>query len=185
MARKLRDAQPASTESGAVRVLAALMHAPLGLHSARRVAVAAGTSPTTASRRLRELVAVGVVEQTRQRVVRGTARDEDVYRLDPTAPSWKELAPRVRRVRLPQRSEEPANRVPRRFYHLFWNSDPTALTVQGNGAYIARRMLTSNDPAAIQWSLRNIPAADLEFASTGRGIDPRLTSVVKNWNATR
>jgi len=163
------------------RILAVLLRAPLGLASARRVAERAGISPTTASVHLHALRDAGLVTRQRRRVAEGRAIERDEWRLDTGSPRWRELAPQVRRIRLPERSDAVVDSLPDWLTHHFWNADPTALTMHSDGAYVARRLLNSGDASAMQWALKNADPSQLLDAVAGRGADARTKALVHNW----
>ncbi len=163
------------------RILAALLRAPLGLASARRVAEVASVSPTSASVHLRALRDAGLVTRHRRRVAEGKAVDKDEWRLDTTSTRWHELAPAVRRIQLPERPDAAVDALPDWLAHHFWNSDPKKLTMHDNGSYIARRLLSSGDAAATQWALKNANQSQLLDAIAGRGADSRTKTLVRNW----
>ncbi len=167
-----------------IQVLAALSVSPLGLSSVRRVAEIAGISATTASSALKRLVDVGLVTRKSCRAIRaGRVGPGTVYALNMRSERWPAVKSAVRAVRLPDRPVANAKRVPQQFWHLFWNAAPATLRVSGDGAYIARRMLTSSSMAAAQWALEHISSTDLEAAVAGRGADERTRALVHNWIA--
>lgn len=165
-----------------ISVLAALAASPLGLSSARRVAAKAGISPSAASATLARLTDRGLVKRQKRRTIwAGQARTETASVLDVGSQRWPEVRSAVRAAQLPERTVEPVDRVPKAFWHLFWNAEPATLRVAKNGAYIARRMLNSNSMAAAQWALLHIAENDLQAAATGRGTQERTRALVENW----
>ncbi len=155
-------------------VLAALSRRPLGLDSARAAARAAGVSPTTAARALRELAARGYVEQRVEQVVEGRVRDVTVWSVRWGSPEWLAVASDIGRCVLPtaRRIARP-RRVPRRLGHLFWNVDLAELDVERDGRFIADRILRHDDPQALAWMAVTLRPSDIEAATHGRGLSRR------------
>lgn len=167
-----------------VRVLAALAVSPLGLTSARRVAAAAGVSPTSASAALTRLEGLGLVRRKERRTLRaGRAVTETLIALNLRSSQWPHVESAVRTVVLPERQAKSQSRLPRALWHLFWNTNPATLRLPEDGAYIARRMLNSTSIAAAQWALQHVDSADLLAAVSGRGTDERTRTMVRNWIA--
>lgn len=172
----------------AAMVLAALARHPLGLESYRAVARAAGVSPTTVSRVLPKLSAEGLVAHRNRRVARGEAQDVGFWVAEIASPAWRRVAPSVADVKVkPAKPVEStsARVVPHRFHHLFWNAEPTMLSLERNGSYIARRMLTAGEPDAQLWALQNLSEESLRVAQRARGLDKRLVKLVDNVLAER
>lgn len=151
--------------------LAALSRRPLGLRSARAVARVAGISPTTAGRALAALTERGVVTRVSVRVTEGTIRDISVWTIVWRSPEWQRVAGTVGLTVLPTGPpERPSNRVPARLWHLFWDTDPRALRLDRNGAYIVDRVLRANDLPALSWMARTVDADSLRKAAARRGL---------------
>jgi excisionase family DNA binding protein len=164
----------------AVRVLAALARHPVGLRSVRAVARAAGVSPTAAGRALDRLIARRLAVAERGTVAEGAARVVTVYRLR-IGPEWFTIADRVATAVLQHRTrDERPQRVPRRFWHLFWNADPAALTIAGDADYIAARMIRSPDLAARSWAFVHLPRASIVRLLDARGVDERDRAMIAN-----
>lgn len=166
-----------------ILVLAALARRPLGLRSARSVGRVAGISPTAASRTLARLQRTGIVRQRRRRVVRGTVTDLDVWEANITHQRWPELAPVVNRVVLPTLNSPHADhtaRVPAWLRHLFWNADVRRVDVERDAAFIAGRVLSSDDAQAHAWAAANLPPDAFERAATIRGTGPRRAALARN-----
>lgn len=161
-----------------VAALAALSRAPLGLPSARAVAVQAGLSPTAASRAIKSLLNQELVLQAPELIVAGRPRQVRMLRANRRSPRYSEIAPRLRRVIPPRRPRE--ERVPPRLAHLFWNTNPTQLEVAHGGPYIARRLLRTLDPAGLAWGARNLRADDWLRASKARGLDAATKALAHN-----
>ncbi|MHB1891747.1 MAG: MarR family transcriptional regulator [Acidimicrobiales bacterium] len=83
-------------------VLAALSRHPLGLVSARAVALRAGISPTTAARALRRLREAGYVEQVERDVAEAHVRRISLWQVRYSSPRWLEVAAEVGEVDLPE-----------------------------------------------------------------------------------
>lgn len=168
-------------------VLAALARRPLGLRSARAVARASGVSPTAAIRALDRLQRSGLVERKRRGVVSVRATNVDVWQMKVGHPRWRRLGPAVAKVVLPERAigESKDRKVPGWLSHLFWNVDVGQLDVDKDGAFIASRILASEDAQAHAWaSVTLSPEAFLEAASV-RGLDHRRVALAHNLAAAR
>lgn len=169
------------TPASELRVLAALSRAPLGLPSARNVAVRAGLSPTTTAKTLRALEARRLVTQAPAEVASGRAKRE--LRWTTSTAAWpEELRRAVRRTRLPRPQEASVSPLPRSLRHLFWNADVSTLAVEADGSYMAGRLLEAPDIRAWRWALANISPTDIEKAMSRRGVNPRTKALVKNWS---
>lgn len=163
-----------------VLVLCALSRRPFGLRSARAVARAAGVSPTAAGGALLRLEQAGYVEQAEVRVVEGTVRDVRVWRVRRQSRAWLAVAPDVRQVDLPARTDlmradpiSPPGRIPPRLGHLFWDQDLDQLDTARHGVLIANRVFRSEDPEALAWVAATIAPDDLRRAARSRGLDGR------------
>jgi DNA-binding transcriptional ArsR family regulator len=165
-----------------VLLLAALSHHPLGLLSARAVARAARLSPTTATRLLGRLEAAGLVERTRERVVAGRVRDLELWRVIYTGAAWRAVAPQVAQVELAEPVvQPPAEHLPRRLQHLFWNvPDLQGLDLRQGGAAAAHRLLSSTDPQALAWAAEHLPSRALHRAAGFRGTDEAVAALAEN-----
>jgi DNA-binding transcriptional ArsR family regulator len=157
-----------------VITLAALGRHPLGLASVRALARASGLSPTAAGRAMRRLVEAGYVERGAIRVVEGRVRERPIWTVRFGSPEWLAVAARVSTTVLSrQPAGDRARRVPGRLGHLFWNEDLARLSLDRNATLIAGRILRSEDPEALAWMQEAVPAAAIDAASRGRGIDAR------------
>jgi DNA-binding transcriptional ArsR family regulator len=165
-----------------VLVATALLRRPLGLRSARAVARAAGVSPTTASRALRRLEAMELVRRGRRRVVLGVPTDVDVWEIEVRNPRWSRLAPVLADAVLPEPSQPQMQdrRVPVWLRHLFWNVDIHRLDVARDAAYLAGRILFSEDAQAHAWGAANLPAHGFAAASQIRGVPPERVALARN-----
>jgi hypothetical protein len=171
---------------GEVKTLATLARAPLGLASARTVAKRAGVSPTTASRAVASLREQKLVTVQRRTLPAGHARTVDLIRLDYGSPRWQQLAGVIASVQpRPRPRETPDRRVPPRLEHLFWNTAASQLDTERAGGYIARRLLTVNDPEGLAWGAANLSAADWRHAARTRGVSPQRRALALNYAAAR
>jgi predicted transcriptional regulator len=170
-----------------VLVAAALLGRPLGLRSARAVARAAGISPTTASRALRRLEKMVLVRRRRRRVVLGTPTDIEVWEIDVRNRRWGRLAPLLADAVFPETSEPAAGEggVPVWLRHLFWNADVHQLDVERDAAYIAGRILASDDAQAHAWAAATLPAAAFLHLPRMRGVPVRRAALARNLAAGR
>lgn len=159
----------------ALFVLSALAQRPLGLRSARAVARAAGVSPTTATRLLRELEP-DYVDHEREQAIEGGVREVDVWYANRISPAWRDVEDVVRSTVTPVgvRDQRPSTRVPRRLWHLFWNTDPAALDVRHDGAFIAHRLLATRDLQGLAWLASGaVSRPNLRKASEAKDLDDR------------
>jgi predicted transcriptional regulator len=162
------------------QVMAALSRSPRGLASVRAVARRAGVSPTAAGRALESLSQHGLVAETDVMLARGRAENVHLYRAEVGSRAWAVLAPQLARVSLPRRTVPQARRVPASLLHLFWNTAPAQLDVTTSAPYIARRLITSNDPDGLAWGAANLPAEAWEHAAATRGLDPATRALAHN-----
>lgn len=161
-----------------VQVLAVLSRRPLGMRSVRAVAQSAALSPTATSAALDRLGRAGLVRADREMVSEGTAKEVTVWRLV-IGPRWLAIAPTVTRTVLPVLAPQPPpSRVPRRFWHLFWNAAPASLTMAADADYIALRMVLGPDLAARSWALWNLPPTSLAKAAKARGASPAEQAMI-------
>lgn len=158
-------------------VLAALSRRPLGLGSARAVARAAGTSPTTASRALDTLRRRGYVTRRSLVVAEGRATRAAVWTVRWGSPRWLGVAADIGRCVLPETEHRRRDRVPRRLAHLFWNVDIRELDPVRDGRYIADRILRDGDAQGLAWLAANIAPKQIAAAARGRGMDPRRAAL--------
>jgi hypothetical protein len=161
-----------------VAVLAALARAPLGLPSARAVALRSGVSPTAASGAIESLVSLGHVRREPALIAAGRARRVLMLHANRSHPRYSEMAPALRAVRPPRRRLD--KRVPGRLTHLFWNTDPAQLDIARGGRYIARRLLRTQDPEGLAWGARNLRAEHWLAAAEARGLDPPTKALARN-----
>lgn len=178
--RRLGYAPPvAGLNREQVLVAAALLARPLGLRSARAVARTAGISPTTASRALRHLEQMALVRRRRRRVVLGTPTDVEVWEIDVRNRRWGRLAPMLADAVIPETSDPVAGggRLPVWLRHLFWNADVHLLDVKRDAAYIAGRILASDDAQAHAWAAATLPAEAFLRAARIRGVPARRAAL--------
>ncbi len=165
-----------------VLVAAALLDRPLGLRSARAVARVAGISPTTASRALHRLQHLSLVRLRRRRVMLGTVTDVEVWEIDVRNQRWGDLAPVLAETVFPEGSDAEAGdgRVPVWLRHLFWNADVHELDSEQDAAYLAGRILASDDALAHGWAAVTLPADAFERAAQMRGVPVRRAALARN-----
>jgi DNA-binding MarR family transcriptional regulator len=167
-----------------VKVLAALRRAPLGLVSARAAASRAGLSPTAASRALRGLERRKLAYRRRAALALGRARETELWHANVLDPRWSQIAEGLDGVRPAKRRPTPKeadrDRVPARLRHLFWNVDPAQLDTSRAGAFIARRLLRSDDPEGLAWGVAHLKPSDWREGARARGLDPRVRAMAEN-----
>ena len=170
-----------------VLAAAALLGRPFGLCSARAVARAAGISPTTASRALRRLEQMALVRRRRRRVVLGAPTDIDSWEINVRNRRWARLAPKLADVVFPEASGpvERDARVPVWLRHLFWNADVHQLDLNRDAAYIAGRILASDDAQAHAWAAATLPADAFLHAARMRSVPARRAALARNLTAGR
>jgi excisionase family DNA binding protein len=171
-----------------VLVFAALLRHPLGLRSARAVARAAGISPTTASRALRRLGRAALVRRSRRRAVLGAGTDVDVWGVNVRDRRLGRLGPVLAGVVFPgppMGGDGDDRRLPVWLRHLFWNADTRRLDVERDAAYIAGRVLGSEDAQAHAWAAATLPADAFLRAASIRGVQPRRAALARNLAAAR
>ena len=140
-------------------------------------------SPTTAVRALESLLAKELVEQAREMIAAGRARETTVWRANLSNPRWPALDPVLARVERPVRRahlEPGAEQVPRRLRHLFWNTAESQRDVSRAGAYIARRLLRTMDLQGLAWGAQVLGPEDWERAARARGLDPKARRLALN-----
>lgn len=164
------------------RALAALRSAPLGLVSARAVARRSGLSPTAAAGALRSLLEKGLVTQRKETIAVGRAREVNIWRANHAHPNWAAMDPILGRVEPPRRRPpaKPAERVPARLLHLFWNTADAQLDVRAAGAYIARRLLQTMDLQGLAWGAEVLSSEDWQEGSRARGLDQGARQLAHN-----
>lgn len=166
----------------AVLVAAVLLGRPFGLRSARAVARAAGISPTTASQALRRLEQLALVRRRRRRVLLGSPRDIEVWEIDVRNRRWDSLAPVLDDAVIPETSQPMRGhrRVPIWLRHLFWNTDVRLLDVEKDAAYIAGRILASDDVQAHAWAAATLPAEAFLQAARMRAVSARRVALARH-----
>jgi hypothetical protein len=163
------------------QVLAALLRSPRGLASVRETARRAGVSPTAAGRALALLAAQGIITQSPMMLAKGQASQATVYRVRFGTAEWAALAPAVAKVRLPVHTgSRPIKRVPPHLRHLFWNTAPAQLDIATSAPYIARRLISTDDPDGLAWGAASLPASAWEHAAATRGLDPAHRALAHN-----
>ncbi len=170
---------PGLTRSQA-QVLAALVRSPRGLASARAVAEEAGVAPATATRALRALEARSLVRREEVTIAARRARRVELIHANHMADEWPALAPALKDVVPKRRARERDEAVPHRLRHLFWNTAPSQLVVSHGGAYIARRLLTSESLDGLAWGATNLSPSDWRRAAEARGLDAPTRALALN-----
>ena len=73
-------------------------------------------------------------------------------------------------------------KIPRRFYPLFWDSNPSRIGLKRNAHYVIERILELGDLDAVHWLQRIYPVKDLiEVFEVSRGISPRSRNFWRLW----
>jgi hypothetical protein len=70
--------------------------------------------------------------------------------------------------------------VPVWLRHLFWNADVRQLNIERDGAYIAARVLASDDAGAHAWAAVTLSPEAFLRAASGRGLEPRRVALARN-----
>lgn len=156
-------------------VLAELSRRPLGLHSARAVARACSLSPASASKAVRSLLEHGLATAEPEVIAAGGARTATVIRANVRHPSWSSLLEQLNRVRPAAADPDSTSRLPSRLRHAFWNVDDLTygnLDVVTDGAYVAARALTTDDPALLSFAASHLRRSAWRQASRIRGVPP-------------
>ena len=163
------------------RVLAGLARSPRGLPSVRAVAARSGVSPTAASGAVRELERQGLVKRERTWIAAGDAKEVELLSANVTAAGWGVLAPRLARIEPPHRGRAARQmRVPAHLHHLFWNTAPSQLEVEGAGGYIARRLIQTGDLDGLAWGADNLSAEVWREAARARRLQPQQRALARN-----
>jgi hypothetical protein len=163
-----------------LKVLTAVLRAPLGAQSARAVAARAGVSPTTAMKALVRLQHRGFVSLKDTVVASGRARREARWFADYR--NWpEEVRVGVHATVLPEPAAPRKSKLPHELHHLFWNATPTTLDPDKHGSYMAGRLLQAPDIRAWKWVMTNISREDISSAMSMRGFDKKIRVLVENW----
>ncbi|MFP5253735.1 MAG: MarR family transcriptional regulator [Actinomycetes bacterium] len=171
-------------------VLAVLSRRPLGLVSHRAVARACSLSPATAVKAVGSLQGKGLVAVEREVRALGRAQEVTVIRANNLHPDWSRLLDQLQHVHPPVSQEGGAVRLPSYLRHAFWNVDDTTykrLDIHENGAYIADRALTTDDPNLLAFAAAHLDADAWEGAARARGRSARGKRLADNLarNASR
>ncbi len=155
-----------------MRVLAAFMMNPFGFQSRRAVAATAGISPTTASAIVDRLITEDLIaEVDGRRRTSGRVATGPKLAINETDERWGGLLGDVLITHLPVPRVMPeATIVPRRFWHLFWNVQPSRLPIDEHADFIASRMLLSRDPFAVSWAATHLPPSSIEKTALLRQV---------------
>lgn len=170
-------------------VLAELSRRPRGLVSARAVARACGLSPTTAAKAIRSLISIGLVVEREETVALGRATVVRSLHVNVRHPQWGQLLPALRGITPPNRpAPSPAAPLPAYVRHAFWNVDGATLrrlTPRVDGAFIAARALTTDDPQLLAYATATVSAAAWKQAATTRGLNDEQRAFARNLACAR
>ena len=137
----------------------------------------------TAAVMLRRLVAAGFADQAWRNVVDGSKTVRKLFtRCAAKAYGFSGLVDAINSCHISITSLvhlDRTDRVPERFAHYFWNTDPDKLDLQVNGAQIAVQLAEMHDPEALQWALANIEPTQLCKAASTRGMHPGIANILK------
>jgi len=162
-------------------VLSALSRSPFGVASARVAAQRAGVSPTAAAKAIRALRVIGLVTSERRSLPGVRVREREIIRANLASPRWRSVADALAQVHpavtFDHRRDQ---KVPSRLAHLFWNTASTQRDPRRAGGYIARRLLTADDPEGLAWGAESLAAKDWRHAAGARGISPRRRALALN-----
>jgi hypothetical protein len=131
---------------------------------------------------------MGLVGRVRRRVVLGKATEVDVWHVNLRHRRWRRLGPAIANVVFPEPLGLPGGKgrgVPVWVRHLFWNADVRRLDVHRDGAYIAARVLESDDAQAHAWAAVTLSPEAFLKAGSVRGLDPRRVALAQNLAAAR
>ena len=153
-------------------VLAAFNLSPFGFRSMRAVASASTVSPTTAVLIVERLIDEELVTRRRvNEVLSGRVVQINIVEANRLSSGWREVMDQIRVTSLPTPStpREP-KRAPRRFWHLFWNSNPAAMPVSEYADFLTSRLILSKDAAAVAWAAVCMPPSSIAKAATLRHV---------------
>ncbi|MCL1800932.1 MAG: hypothetical protein FWG25_06175 [Promicromonosporaceae bacterium] len=74
---------------------------------------------------------------------------------------------------------DPNDRIPERFYHFFWNTDPRNLDIEYDGTYIALQLLEAVDYEATDWVFANISPENIRRILDIRDVDPQIRRLIE------
>ncbi|MHB8319142.1 MAG: hypothetical protein ACYDEP_07945 [Acidimicrobiales bacterium] len=159
-------------------VLSVLWRHPFGLRSGRAAARLAGVQPATALKVLRSLEARAMVERYATTVAEIRPTEVVLWKIR-LSPYWitEDIAKAIRAtapptVTHPRRTDRS---VPRRFKHLFWNTDIAHLAIDTHGPSIAASILEQDDTDALAWAVMTLPPhAFRRVANAQRGVTPEI-----------
>ena len=107
----------------------------------------------------------------------------EFFSLSPKAWMDSELSCEINVLGLPISSlvwADPTDRIPERFHHYFWNSNPKELDLNNDGTYIALRLFeAANNFEAETWALKNVPREKLLGILAIRDVDPKIKRVIE------
>jgi len=141
----------------------------------------AGVSPTAAAKAIRALRVIGLVTSERRSLPGVRVREREIIRANLASPRWRSVADALAQVHpavtFDHRRDQ---KVPSRLAHLFWNTASTQRDPRRAGGYIARRLLTADDPEGLAWGAESLAAKDWRHAAGARGISPRRRALALN-----
>jgi hypothetical protein len=126
---------------------------------------------------------MGLVGRERRRVVMGRTTEVDVWHVKLRHRRLRRLGPAVASVVFPEpltRDDDEGRVVPVWLRHLFWNADVRQLNIERDGAYIAARVLASDDAEAHAWAAVTLSPEAFLRAASGRGLEPRRVALARN-----
>ncbi len=164
-----------SLSDGTKSVLNALRARPFGA-TAAKVAELADVSYSQASRCLAGLERRGWAERATTAIQRGyELRPATLWALSRSHGCMQALA--YLRDRPTRRASEAADRVPQRFWRLFWSgASADTLRVSRHGLHIAETLIGSRDVCARAWAISTLPTSVLAECRTLRGFDTGSTA---------
>ncbi|MDQ1246064.1 MAG: hypothetical protein QG597_431 [Actinomycetota bacterium] len=165
-------------------VLAELSRRPLGLLSVRAVARACSLSPTTAAKAVRALISGGLVVEREETLALGSATVVRSLHANVRHPQWGNLLSALRSITGPNRAApSPESPLPAHLRHAFWNVDNATLrriTPEADGAFLATRALTTDDPQLLAYATATVPASAWRKASQARGLTDEQRVYARN-----
>jgi hypothetical protein len=120
--------------------------------------------------------------------VLGKAIETDAWQAELGHRHWSRLGPSLANVVLPEPvggEIDDGGAVPVWLRHLFWNADVRLLDIQRDGAFIAGRVLASDDAQAHAWAATTLSPEAFMKAASIRGLEPRRVALAQNLAAAR
>ena len=112
----------------------------------------------------------------------GKTRAVDHYEFALTAYHDSHLNTLIDRLNLPISSitdADPNDRIPDRFYHFFWNTNPRNLDLERDGSYIALQLLEAVDYEATDWVFANISRENIRRILDIRNVSPQIRRLIE------